>query len=150
MKKYFTSVVLLLILITAFFSLNELTAKTELPKAETNIQEAEIKKEGVEIGVYNAELTKVIENPAAPLAANIYVDLPAGSCIDFKYINPNSLNETLLSGCNADRKNPLPNISEIQMSGKRINVFGNYDYTDCQSIPNECVINLMINKIEIN
>lgn len=142
MKKYFGMLILLLILIAVFFGLNKISKKPHLEQSEG------IAKQGIELNIYNAEITEIINSPSAPLAGNISVDLPTGSCINFKYVDPDSLNETPMSGCYSDRTKPLPNISEIAKGKKNINIYGTYDYTDCQPKATECVLNLIINKLE--
>jgi hypothetical protein len=142
MKKYLGAFGLIIILLAVFFGLNKISKK---PLTEQNNT---VSKQGIELNIYNAEITEIINNPSAPLAGNISVDLPTGSCINFKYVDPDSLNETPMSGCYSDRTKPLPNISEIAKGKKNINIYGTYDYTDCQPKATECVLNLIINKLE--
>lgn len=105
-------------------------------------------KDGIEINIYHAELTKVKERSSAPLAGGVEVSLPSNSCIEFKHIDPVSLHDTLFAGCNSERDKPLLHIAEVAHGGKSMNVFGEYDYTDCSLGIEECVVNMIINRIE--
>lgn len=142
------AVLIVIAVLTNIYWFKKYFDSTKVRNQNPPLKVTEEAKNGMEINIYHAELTKIDESPSAPLAGGAEVSLPSDSCIGFKHIDPVSLHDTLFAGCNSERDKPLLHIAEVTNGSKSMNVFGEYDYTDCSAGVEKCVVNMIINRIE--